>query len=348
MDLNFEINSSWVPHKRANITISDLYKVNKDYRHYSALKDCGSALRFARGLDVDTGELSEDCRLDRANFCRVRMCPMCNWRRSLVAFSNLSQMLQWVDIKKGKFKFVFLTLTVINVTAAELPFTLDRMFNAWGKLTKLLKCCDENCRSCRVRNKSKCDHHRANTWADCWSVVAGYFRSLEVTYNESANTYHPHIHALLLVPENYAESGRYVTHDEWLNAWRWAYDDPNILMVNVKMVKDLENGGLSEVAKYVSKLDFLLNKGLDASKRASVLKVLDNALNGRRLSCVGGVLYEACRELKLMDPDEADLLHIGIDKPHWAVEMLYSFGWRFGNYELINLEVRYNEKSEDI
>ena len=53
-------------------------------------------------------------------------------------------------------------------------------------------------------------------------AVRGWFRAIEITYNEDADTYHPHIHAILVV-ENayfYKNSPLYLTQPTWEKMWR--------------------------------------------------------------------------------------------------------------------------------
>ena len=59
--------------------------------------------------NTETGEVTR--RLVAAQFCRDRLCPMCAWRKSLVMFSQISQIMDWVAEREETVP-IFLTLTV--------------------------------------------------------------------------------------------------------------------------------------------------------------------------------------------------------------------------------------------
>lgn len=129
------------------------------------VSECGSFLEFRVS--------SEDVKLQHANFCKDRLCPMCNWRRSLKIFSQVSKVMD----SMAEYEFIFLTLTVKNCAAADLPKTVDVLLSGWRYLY----------------NKNK----------EFKSVICGTFRSLEVTRNKKNGTYHPHLHCILAVKPSY-------------------------------------------------------------------------------------------------------------------------------------------------
>lgn len=94
---------------------------------------------------------------------------MCNWRRSLkIAYQN-KQVVEKAN-ERENLQWLFLTLTVRNVDAEELPETLSELSKGFKRLT---------------------DYKRVS------GAVRGYFRALEVTRNadkdnpEWYGTYHP-------------------------------------------------------------------------------------------------------------------------------------------------------------
>ena len=92
-----------------------------------SLAECGDTLAFLR-------DASGKKRLHSANFCRNRLCPMCNWRRSLKMYSQVSQITDRIlDTKKAR--FIFVTLTVRNPDGAHLAETLDLMNKGFKYIT---------------------------------------------------------------------------------------------------------------------------------------------------------------------------------------------------------------------
>ena len=92
-----------------------------------SLEECGDTLVFMRN---EEGEK----RLHGANFARNRLCPMCNWRRSLKMYSQVSQITDKI-LTTRKSRFIFVTLTVKNPDAEHLTETLDLMNKGFSYIT---------------------------------------------------------------------------------------------------------------------------------------------------------------------------------------------------------------------
>lgn len=254
---------------------------------------CGSFLEFRKSI-VDMNNEEEDYKLCEANFCRERLCPMCAKRRSLKMFGQVSQIVEHIDI--DKYDFIFLTLTVPNVSGDVLLQKISQMQKAFNKLIHYKRFRD---------------------------AVAGYFRSLEITYNhrknsKSYNTYHPHYHIILVVRKDYFTSSAYITRDEYLSMWQLAMNDYTISQVDVRKVvpkKDKKQrgvisvaGAVAEVAKYTLKpSDYLFAK--NSALTDKVVSVLSSALRGRRLVAFGGIFADIRDLLGLDDVENGDLVH---------------------------------------
>ena len=106
----------------------------------------------------------------RANYCKNRWCLVCNSIRTAQLINRYVPVLdQWED------KY-FVTLTLPNCTALDLPGTLDFMQNTFGKIHAKLK---------KQFQRKKRDK------------IVG-LRKLECTYNADRNDYHPHYHLSLI------------------------------------------------------------------------------------------------------------------------------------------------------
>ncbi|MGZ7278142.1 protein rep, partial [Streptococcus pyogenes] len=66
-------------------------------------------------------------RLRSAEFCRVRHCPVCQWRRSLMWQARFYQALPRIVADYPDSRWMFLTLTVRNCDIADLAETLTAM-----------------------------------------------------------------------------------------------------------------------------------------------------------------------------------------------------------------------------
>ena len=71
-----ERDSVWDTHRNDTATVGDIYALNAQFERYSErMGDCSGYLKF--GI-ADSG-----LKLKEASFCRVRYCPVCQWRKSL-------------------------------------------------------------------------------------------------------------------------------------------------------------------------------------------------------------------------------------------------------------------------
>ncbi|MEM3845513.1 MAG: protein rep [Candidatus Parvarchaeota archaeon] len=267
-----------------------------DFKTAAKVGQCGNELRF--WVCPNDGAH----KLVRARFCHVRLCPMCAWRRSQVtsaaarlAFGRLSQ--------RRPVRYIFVTLTVPNVPADSLGSAVDGMLLAWERMTK-------------------------TRWFGI-RVPSGYLRSLEVTVNRKDHTYHPHIHAVLAVedgPDGYFDGPRtgplYATQAEWQERWE-AATGLTLAIVDVRAVKGAA-GAAAEVAKYEVKPSSVLVAS-DPKGTAEAVRVISEALRGRRMVEWGGELRKIHRELvaegKAQDAesDDADLVHVDSDEPEGRV-----------------------------
>ena len=79
---------------------------------------CSELLQF--GLTQDWDEDAMKLRLRSARFCRVRHCPVCQWRRSLMWKAKAYKVLPKIVQAYPTHRWVFLTLTIKNVPITEL------------------------------------------------------------------------------------------------------------------------------------------------------------------------------------------------------------------------------------
>lgn len=260
---------------------------------------CGFSLEFIKG------------RLYNANFCRLRLCPMCQRRKSLKTYSDFMKMLSYL----GEYSFLHLTLTVPNCPLNELDETVKYMNTCSSKLFGL---------------------------AEFKKAFRGVVRCLEVTYNSSTISFHPHFHCLIAVKKSYFKSRDYIKSEKiqllWSSIWKMRRENlksdkwdskrfgeialNNSELLQIHIVK-ADRGAIPEIAKYsVKPLDF----DCSDKERADVLEFLHEALNGKRLIYLSGVFKEANRLLKLkLEEDTEERLKSGdVDK-----DSLIHYYWNY-------------------
>lgn len=279
----------WKQHKMSNEKMAELFRKALEIeptiitnKGLERLEDCASTVVFAR-------DERQKLRLERANFCRARLCPMCNWRKSLKLFSQMSKISAVFIAQQQSVRFIFMTLTVPNCSASDLGEMLNSMNNAFAYLT----------------NPNK-------TFAPAKKFKAsllGYMRAIEVTYNQQSDSYHPHIHCLLGVKTQYFTKG-YIKKSEWQHIWTKAIKSDIELIVHVETVKNTTAKAVAEIAKYPTKSTDLF-KIKDEKQCINALIVLQKTLKNRRLTTFGGDFLKIKQQLGLddVDSDKADLVH---------------------------------------
>ena len=302
----------WAKKKVGNVKVAELYKLAMDRgeelltpSRYQSLLQCGNSLLF--------GEQNGKKKLIKANFCRIRLCPMCNWRKSLKMFSQVSRISEELLKEKLATRFLFLTLTVKNVTGERLSETIDAM----NKAFRYLFAEGQNFAPAAVVKKN----------------LLGYLRAMEVTYNSKSREYHPHLHILLAVKPAYF-SRDYVAQSQWREMWRKAMKLDYEPMVNVKAIKQVSAKVIAEVAKYPTKTEDI-TKIEDEEQAIEVLTTLHNALKSRRLVTFGGCFREIQRQLKLDDVESGDLVHVETEMKvslNFVGYALYSYRAEIGAY----------------
>lgn len=184
-----------------------------------------------------------------------------------------------------KGRFIFLTLTVKNVEGKALNSTISQLTKSFDRLFKRVKV---------QRN------------------LLGYLRSVEVTHNEDDNTYHPHIHVLMMVKSSYFKGKEnYITQKEWGDMWSQSLKVSYKPMVDIRTVKETGKGlrgAVLETAKYPTK-----PIKLDVENK-QVVDDLYNGLYRKRQLGYGGIFKEIKKRLALDDAENGDLVHTSDDK----------------------------------
>jgi len=324
--LLFDYNSKgnlvdWQGKKLKTIELADSYRrlgeefKSKQYR----VRECGTFLEFKRFISDNS------LRLNQANFCKVRLCPMCAWRRSLKIYGQVSKIMDEI-VKDNDLEFIFLTLTTRNCEGKDLSSTIDNIFNGFNKMTK------------RVKYKK---------------AIKGHFRALEVTHNldpisKSFDTYHPHLHIILVVNKSYFRDTKiYISQEEWTNTWKSVLKVDYDPIVHVVKVKDTQGKGIektiAETAKYTVKSDdYLVHDDITGELIESLtddaVMILDKALAHRRLTAFGGIMKECHKLLNLDDTEDGDLVNTDNEELREDIDfILERYSWHIGYKQHLRL-----------
>lgn len=274
----------WDKHRAFADRVQTLYAGTEFDSYSTRINFCSQLLEFGLQPDEDSLKL----KLRNARFCRVPRCPICQWRRSLRWKAKAYQVLPTLIEKYPTYRWLFMTLTVKNVSVDCLRDELKAMNKAFKRMTQ----------------------------RKVWPAV-GWLRSTEVTRGRDGNA-HPHFHCLLMVQPSFFSHG-YIKRHEWVNIWRTCMKLDYTPVIDVRAVKqgDKPMQLVPEIIKYVTKESDMV------ADREWFLE-LTRQLHKMRLIATGGVLKEYLKELQ-QEPE--DLIGEGDDSVIEDL-MTLLFGWR--------------------
>lgn len=260
----------------------------------SGTADRGLAMRSC-GTYIAT---NSDGTVVSANFCRQRLCPLCQKRKSLKTYAEFKKIMEALT----DYRFLHLVLTVPNCSADALPFVLNNMQLA---STALFNHCF------------------------CKAAFKGVARFTEISYNPNRQDYHPHFHCLIAVNKSYATSRDYLKRERLRSLWTYLYKkaekgdnfkrrtDDGVTAFLASMaahhnpegqyqiyISFADEGALPEIAKYCVKP---LSLDIDLHRLAPILEDLLNAMHSRRMVQLYGVIRDAAHNLGIdLEADEAE------------------------------------------
>lgn len=175
-------------------------------RQAERMRTCSNSLEFGWVIEsIDTGETK--LKLKESRFCRVRTCPVCQWRRSLMWVARFYHAFPRIYADHPDLRYILLTLTVQNCRVLDLRSTIRDMNTAWDRMTKRKQ----------------------------WPAV-GFVRSLEVTRGKDG-TAHPHFHCLIAVRPGYFDGKNYLSTAKWASMWQEALRTEYAPIVDARTVK---------------------------------------------------------------------------------------------------------------
>lgn len=181
----------WDSHKAFCDSVSKVLKGSDKKAHQKQAKridECSQNLEFGWVLvSTETGKMK--LRLKYAQFCRVRHCPICQWRRSLMWVARFFDALPRIYSAYPDMRYIMLTLTVRNCSILELRSVVDCMAKSFQRLSQRKD-----------------------------FPALGFVRTLEVTRGKDGSC-HPHFHVLIAVPSSYFVGRSYLSEDKWSLLW---------------------------------------------------------------------------------------------------------------------------------
>lgn len=257
------LREKYEPKKKDNLHLADAYQLAQmDNGPAKAVRlaTCARWLEFAIPPDAS----DKRYKIVKTSSCHVRLCPVCQWRRSLNTYRNLARVYSNPALKK--YKHMFVTLTQRNVPLSELSAEVKRISDAYASMMRR---------------------------QPCKGIVKGYTRTIEVTIGKDGLC-HPHIHAIWSVPKSYGHK-EYIRQKDLCILWADALRIDYVPICDIRKISNLDGKTVAEVAKYsVKPSEYILGS---IEETASLLRSLDPALDGKRFVSYGGVVRDVKKEL---------------------------------------------------
>ena len=254
----------WDKHRAFADRVQTHYQGTEFQRYSDRVTFCSQILEF--GFKFRENE-TLGIKLRSARFCRVRHCPICQWRRSLRWKAKAFQVLPKLVDNHPTHRWLFVTHTVRNCQITELRDTLKQMNKGYQKMS------------------------RRKIWP-----AEGWIRSTEVTRGVDGSA-HPHFHSLLLVPAGYF-GHKYVKHSEWRELWRDCMGLDYTPVMDVRAVKQ----GDTPMQLVPEMLKYLVKESDMVADREWFLE-LTRQLHNMRSVATGGILKKYLQDLE-HEPDD--------------------------------------------
>lgn len=284
-----------------------------------------------RYWDTDYYKFQNVKDIKRVNLCRDKFCFNC---QSMLAIKRQGKFAPILNQLREKYKVCHIVFTVPNCLGENLKKTLNQMYSKFPNMMKYFKC----------QNKVKGVNFAQYGYG-------GAVRGLEVTYNDSEKTFHPHFHCMVLLDEsldltpryknsysfNYGRLVREFSDFEILlqKIWYLLINDIKVTAAAIKNLKEgysvtVEDskGYYHECFKYAIKGAFDPAQGACIYKE-HIFRTLYSALNKRRMIQGYGKLYnfndldgEILEEEVIAEYEKQIALLRGVEKPELCIESL--------------------------
>lgn len=261
-----EILERWTDKKIMNKEMSKKLTQIGEIRRAERMKECSEHLEMTKCPKCGKKHIA------KAELCRDRICPICQWRLSRKRAFEMLKVLEQME-KTQEYKYQFLTLTQNNVPVYRLREELKKINNAWYKILKS-----------NFTGKPK-----------------GYARIIEITYNAKKREVHPHQH-IIIAWEN---GDKTIKRTEWAKKWQKALNISYEPICRLKYIKSKQKddkyiSSVLETYKYSVKSTDLLQMPNE------IFKLFLLEIKGTRACSYTGVFKEWRKKLKMKNETEIE------------------------------------------
>ncbi len=258
----------WDSHRRKTTQVEQIYQCSEVYRDYAErMHVCSTFLDFRLVPDEELLKL----KLSHAMFCHVRLCPVCQWRRSLMWHCKALKIIPKVLEAYPTYRWLFLTLTAKHVPVSELRIELKHLNESFKRLSKL-------------------KDFPAEGWIKC----------VEVTHSKTTNGYaHPHFHVLMIVKSSYFGTN-YLSLEKWRSMWEKSARLDYRCQIDITTFKHSKEclDGTKNLTRMLCETIKYQVKESDLTRDSEWTLELTEQLKGTRVISTGGILKPYFRELE--------------------------------------------------
>ena len=305
-----------------------LRQIDTERMHAFRQNRCAEFLRYA--IDREDGQE----RLNRANWCKQKSCPVCTYIKTSKLRIRLFHGMPRLLADYPAIRFIFLTLTVKNCHFGQLRSQVRLMEAAWRRMYKcpsfpaigFLKGLEIT----RPRDwyyygqfVGRFGSRRACDWRSHLEQLPSWDWRQWRSY--PAEELHPHFHVLMAVDESYFDKNG----DDWLDqsAWQQMWKRSARLdyapVVHIESVKRLK-GGIFEISKYCLKTN-------DMTDVIGCLTI--RQLHNLRLFSIGGIFNDYFSQRAV----DAIAATGKLGNEHWQQGAPCHYQWVSDHYSMVRL-----------
>jgi len=264
--------SIFIEKKEQNLRLACLYDQFNSSKAFR-LKQCALTTKFD-GLKRDelAWYIPGHASAPTAAMCKLRFCAICSWRRARNIYHQVLQKLK--NPSTNGFQFALINLTVLPCKGEELPKALDLEFKAFKKL---------------MAKKINLINQPAPL--NPFSNILGTFSHLKVVYFGD-NLYQPCFHVMVCTDKTNPDFlSPQILHNVWSETCERVADKRNqisaVPAVSTRILKNKFDAAVEASAYQVD---------IEKIQSSNVLKILDEALAGRRSIQTSGIFDKASGE----------------------------------------------------
>jgi plasmid rolling circle replication initiator protein Rep len=276
----------FLPQSQSNITLTELAPKTKiwsdlkclgeqiannlesvDEHKAKKLRECCRSLEAGERADPITGaiELYPFTRWS----CGLRICPICQWRKTLRWRSKLFNALPKLTIKYPNARFIHLTLTVKDCVLSDLKSEIATLNQAYARLLR----------------------------AKDLAGVMGWVKAISIRLK--SNRAQPHLHVLLMVPYSYA-THYYISDDTWRVLWMKTLKANYLPEVEARFLDGFE--GVKDTIRYI----FDIKDFVESANNHHALIAVSEQIADLRLISTGGIFRGIKGSAQKIIPENCD------------------------------------------